>query len=45
MSAPREEEGMKPVILLIENEADDVFLFRRALAHLNFKGTVHVVGR
>src|SRR3954468_24570450 len=33
----------KPVILLIENEEDDVFLFRRALSRMNFQGTVRVV--
>ena len=32
-----------PVILLIENEEDDVFLFRRALSRLNFNGTVRLV--
>ena len=37
-------EAAGPVILLIENEQDDVFLFRRALAQLGFKGTVRVVG-
>ena len=36
-------EAQRPVILLIENEEDDVFLFRRALATLNFQGTVRVV--
>ena len=33
-----------PVILLIENDEADVFLFRRALSQLNFHGTVQVVG-
>jgi CheY-like chemotaxis protein len=33
----------KPVILLIENEEDDVFLFRRALSRMDFQGTVRVV--
>jgi CheY-like chemotaxis protein len=33
-----------PVILLIENDDADVFLFRRALSKLNFAGEVHVVG-
>jgi CheY-like chemotaxis protein len=32
-----------PVILLIENDEADVFLFRRALSKLNFAGDVHVV--
>jgi CheY-like chemotaxis protein len=31
-----------PVILLIENEETDVFLFRRVLAISGFQGTVHV---
>jgi CheY-like chemotaxis protein len=33
-----------PVILLIENEEDDVFLFRRALSKLSFKGSMRLVG-
>jgi len=33
----------KPVILLIENDEGDVFLFRRALAKQDFQGTVRVV--
>lgn len=33
-----------PVILLIENDESDVFLFRRALYHAGWKGNVHVVG-
>lgn len=33
-----------PVILLIENEAADIFLFRRALARAHFQGDVRVVG-
>jgi CheY-like chemotaxis protein len=36
-------EGVKPVILLLENEDNDVFWFRRALGGLDFKGTVRVV--
>jgi CheY-like chemotaxis protein len=36
--------GTEAVILLIENEEADIFLFRRALAHLNFSGAVRVVG-
>jgi CheY-like chemotaxis protein len=36
-------ETARPVILLIENEEADVFLFRRALAQMNFRGTVRVV--
>ena len=34
----------KPVILLVENDEDDVFLLRRTLADLRFEGTVRVVG-
>jgi CheY-like chemotaxis protein len=34
---------IRPVILLIENDPGDVFLFRRALAKQNFAGTVRVV--
>src|ERR1051325_1381518 len=33
-----------PLILLIENDESDVFLFRRALHQLRFKGDVRVVG-
>jgi len=33
----------RPLILLIENDDADVFLFRRALAKLNFGGTLRVV--
>lgn len=33
-----------PVILLIENDEADVFLFRRALSRLNYEGGVRVVG-
>jgi CheY-like chemotaxis protein len=33
-----------PVILLVENDDNDVFFFRRALSSLNFQGAVHVVG-
>jgi CheY-like chemotaxis protein len=32
------------VVLLIENDEADIFLFRRALAQLKFFGTVRVVG-
>jgi CheY-like chemotaxis protein len=34
----------EPVVLLIENDEGDVFLFRRALASLNYLGQVRVVG-
>jgi len=33
-----------PVILLIENDEGDVFLFRRALSRLDYSGAVRVVG-
>ena len=32
-----------PSILLIENEEDDVFLFRHALSRVKYSGNVHVV--
>lgn len=35
-------EVSKPVILLVENDDADVFLFRRALERLRFKGTLRV---
>ena len=34
----------RPLILLIENDDADVFLFRRALSKLDFRGDVRVVG-
>ena len=37
-------EVRRPVILLVENDEADVFLFRRALSQLNFTGTVRRVG-
>jgi CheY-like chemotaxis protein len=33
----------EPVILLVENEENDVFFFRRALSALNYQGHVRVV--
>lgn len=33
----------RPVILLMENDEGDVFLFRRALARQDFRGTVRVI--
>jgi CheY-like chemotaxis protein len=33
----------EPVILLLENEENDVFFFRRALSALDFRGQVRVV--
>ena len=38
-------QGVKePLLLLIENDEADIFLFRRALSQLAFKGQVRVVG-
>lgn len=34
---------VRPLILLLENDDSDVFLFRRALSHEGFHGTVRVV--
>ncbi len=34
----------RPLILLIENDDSDVFLFRRALSKLDYEGDVRVVG-
>lgn len=34
---------VRPVILLLENDSNDVFLFRRALARLGYRGTVRTV--
>ncbi len=36
-------EAPRPVILLVENDEADIFLFRRALLKLRFKGTLRVV--
>lgn len=36
--------GERPLILLIENDDADVFLFRRALSKLEYRGDVRVVG-
>lgn len=36
-------EQRPPVLLLIENDENDVFLFRRALSRLKFSGAVHLV--
>ena len=44
MGAHETRGGAVPVILLIENDEADIFLFRRALAQLNFPGAVQVVG-
>src|SRR4051794_26252071 len=32
------------MILLVEDDTDDVFLFRRILSQLDFRGSVRVVG-
>ena len=36
-------DSSAPLVLLIENDEADIFLFRRALSQLNFKGDVRVV--
>jgi CheY-like chemotaxis protein len=36
--------GQNKVVLLIENDENDVFAFRRALAHCHYAGAVRVVG-
>jgi CheY-like chemotaxis protein len=36
--------NVRGVILLIENDDNDVFIFRRALATAGYNGDVHVVG-
>ena len=36
-------EISRPIILLVENDEADIFLFRRALQKLRFKGTLRVV--
>src|SRR5688572_21041620 len=38
------QEPKVPVVLLIENAENDVFLFRRALSKLNWNGDLRVVG-
>ncbi len=43
MAAMDNPQG-RPLILLIENDEADVFLFRRALSKLNYAGDVRVVG-
>ena len=45
MSASEVQGGcVAPVILLIENNEDDIFLFRRALAKAGYGGDLRVVG-
>src|SRR5688500_10769465 len=41
--AARSMSIARPVILLVENDDSDVFLFRRALGKHDFSGTVRVV--
>jgi CheY-like chemotaxis protein len=43
MSGHLKMELAASVVLLIENDEADVFLFRRALSQLDFKGTIRVV--
>jgi CheY-like chemotaxis protein len=38
------EQGIRPLILLIENDEADIFLFRRALSRMDFRGDLRVVG-
>ncbi|HTD66091.1 MAG TPA: response regulator [Candidatus Limnocylindria bacterium] len=38
------QEGVRPLILLIENDEADIFLFRRALSKMGFQGDLRVVG-
>jgi CheY-like chemotaxis protein len=40
----REPSREVPLILLIENDPEDIFLFRRALARAHYGGEVRVVG-
>lgn len=42
MQSPEEE--IPPLILLIENDEGDVFLFRRALSKMGYRGDLRVVG-
>jgi CheY-like chemotaxis protein len=44
MAAPEKPADSRPLILLIENDDADVFLFRRALSKLDYQGDVRVVG-
>jgi CheY-like chemotaxis protein len=43
VSTRRGMQAPRPVILLVENDEDDVFLFRRSLSSLDFKGSLRVV--
>jgi CheY-like chemotaxis protein len=36
-------EIARPIILLMENDEGDAFLFRRALSQIDFKGTTRIV--
>jgi CheY-like chemotaxis protein len=44
MVEPGTSTQERPLILLIENDDADVFLFRRALSKLDYRGDVRVVG-
>jgi chemotaxis family two-component system response regulator Rcp1 len=45
LSAPNAPHNQRPsLVLLIENDENDVFLFRRALSKLNWKGDLRIVG-
>lgn len=44
MTMPEPSADSRPLILLIENDDADVFLFRRALSKLDYRGDVRVVG-
>ena len=40
----KHDSSRSPVVLLIENDESDVFLFRRALAKAGYTGDLRVVG-
>lgn len=42
-SLESEMRVVRPVILLLENDTNDVFFFRRALGRLGYRGTVRTV--
>jgi two-component system, chemotaxis family, response regulator Rcp1 len=39
----KQMETERPLILLLENDASDIFLFRRALARLGYRGSIRTV--
>ena len=41
---PTQNRSNLPLILLVENDDEDIFFFRRALQRLEWKGEVRVVG-